>query len=126
MFVCCFSWRIYQPICKYVAAKVEYLNTVQYLTDGFAPIDRRNAKNERELLVAAVERNEKIVRVLIEEGAGIGVRDIEGKTALDIATDKGYTDITHLLKDRAERRKPVSFISHTEKILFHQAVMLNG
>jgi hypothetical protein len=43
------------------------------------------------------------------------VRDAEGKTALDIATDKGYSGITKLLKDCAEGRKLVSFISHTEK-----------
>jgi len=49
--------------------------------------------------VAAAEGNEKIVSVLIEKGAGNGVRDTEGKTALDIVTDKGYTAITQLLKD---------------------------
>ena len=47
--------------------------------------------------MAVAEGNEKIVSVLIEQGAGIGVRDMEGKTALDIATDKGYTNITQLL-----------------------------
>ena len=48
--------------------------------------------------MAVAEGNEKIVSVLIEQGAGIGVRDIEGKTTLNIATDKAYTDITQLLK----------------------------
>ena len=38
--------------------------------------------------MATAEGNEKIVSVLIEQGAGIGVRGIEGKTALDIATDR--------------------------------------
>jgi len=53
-----------QPaICKYVAAKVEYLNIVQILAEIFAPIDRRNAKNEGGLLVAAAEGNEKILSV---------------------------------------------------------------
>jgi len=98
----------------HIAAKGGYLNIVQYLTDSFAPIDRRNAKNETALLVAAAEGHEKVVSVLIEQGAGIGLRDIEGKTALDIATDRGYTDITQLLKDRAEGRKRVCFISRTE------------
>ena len=64
--------------------------------------------------MAAAEGNEKIVSGLIEQGAGIGVRDIEGKIALDIAKEKGHTAITHLLKDRAEGRKLVSFLSHTE------------
>ena len=62
--------------------------------------------------MAAAEGHEKIVGVLIEQGAGVGVQDIEGKTALDIATDKGYTDITQLLKDRAEGRKLVCFTTH--------------
>jgi ankyrin repeat protein len=68
------------------------------LADSFVPIDRRNTKNETALLMAAAEGNEKIVSVLKDQGAGIGVRDIEGKTALDIATDKGHTAITQLLK----------------------------
>jgi ankyrin repeat protein len=84
------------------------------MADSFAPIDRRNGKNKGALLVAVAEGNEKIVIVLIEQGAGIGVRNISGKTALDIATDKGYTAITQLLKDRAEGSKFVSFISHIE------------
>ena len=94
-------------------AKGGYLNIVQYLPDSFPTIDRQNTKKETALLVAVAEGNEKIVSFLIEQGAGIGVRDIEGKTALDIATDKGYTAVTQLLKDRAEGRKLVSFISHT-------------
>jgi ankyrin repeat protein len=111
---CCFRWRIRQPIGKGRAAKGGYLNIVQYLADSFAPIDRRNAKNETVLLVAAAKGHEKIVSVFIEQGSGIVVRDVVGKTALEIATDKGYTAITQLLKDRAEGRKLVSFISHTE------------
>ena len=74
------------------------MNIVQYLADSFPTIDRRNTKKETALLVATAEGNEKIMSVLIEQGAGIGVRDIQGKTALNIATDKGYTDITQLLK----------------------------
>ena len=42
------------------------------------------------------------------------MRVIEGKTALNRATGKGYTAIRQLLKDRAEGRKLVSIISHTE------------
>jgi ankyrin repeat protein len=64
------------------------------------------------LLVAAAEGNEKIVSVLIEKGAGIGVKDIEGKADLDIATEKGYTAITQLIKHRAKGRELVSFTSH--------------
>ena len=81
------------------APKGEYLNIVQYLAENFAPTDRRNAKNETVLLEALAEGYEKIVGVLIEQGVGIGVRDIEGKTAFHIATDKGYTAVTQLLKD---------------------------
>jgi len=61
--------------------------------------------------VAAVEGYEKIMSFLIEEGAGIGLRNIEGKTALDIAAVKGYTAIEQLLKDRAEGRRLVCSIS---------------
>ena len=64
--------------------------------------------------MAAAEGHEKIVSVLIEHGGGIGVRDIQGKTALNIATEKGYTAITQLLRDRAEGRKLVCSISHID------------
>jgi ankyrin repeat protein len=65
--------------------------------------------------------NEKIVSVLIKQEAGIVVRDTDGKTALDIATDKGYTAITQLLKDRAEGRKLSFFhFSYWNKYCFRE------
>jgi ankyrin repeat protein len=101
-------------IALHIAAKGGYLNTVQYLADSFALIDKRNVKKETALLVAAAEGHEKMVSVLIEQGAGIGVRDMQWKIALDIATDKCHIAVTQLLKDQANGRKLFPSISNTE------------
>jgi len=62
----------------HIAEKGGYQNIAQYLAVSFALIDMRNAKKETALIVAASEGHEKIVSYLIEQGAGFGVRDIEG------------------------------------------------
>lgn len=55
----------------------------------------------RTLLMWAAERNNKeIVKSLLEHGAGdtAAIRNTQGKTALDIAREKGYSEIENLLK----------------------------
>ena len=74
----------------------------------------RNAKKGTALHVAASERHEETVRVSIEQGVGIGLRDTKGRTAFDIATENGYSVITQLLRGRADRRKLVCSNSHTD------------
>ena len=60
---------------------------------------------------------------MIEQGAGIEVRDIEGKTAHGIATEKVYGAITELLRDRAHRRTLFCSNSHTD---IHSAAESGG
>jgi hypothetical protein len=55
----------------------------------------------------------EILRVLVQQGAGTGMRGIEGKTALDIATEKGYGVITEILRDGADERTLVCSNLHT-------------
>jgi ankyrin repeat protein len=64
--------------------------------------------------MAAAEGHEKIVRFLTGQEAVIGVRDIEGKTALNRATVNGSTAIIQVLKDRAEGKKLVFSNPHIE------------
>jgi ankyrin repeat protein len=62
------------------------------------------------LIAAAGEGHGNIVWSFIERGTGFGVRDIEGKTAIDIATVKDHTAFIPVLKDRAEGTKLLNSI----------------
>ena len=42
--------------------------------------------------------NFELVELFISNGIGINVRDMDGKSALDIANEKGYTVIADYLK----------------------------
>jgi ankyrin repeat protein len=66
----------------HIARKGGYLNIVQYLADSFVQIGRQSTKKEAAFLVAAAKGHEKIVCVLIEQGEGIGVRDMGEENSL--------------------------------------------
>ena len=42
----------------------------------------------------------EIIKYLIEKGADIDAKDIEGKTPLDLATDNGYKDLLSILSKK--------------------------
>ncbi len=52
---------------------------------------------ERAIVAAAESGNAEIVDLLIKKGADVNLTDGEGRTALDVATKKGFTNIVTLL-----------------------------
>jgi ankyrin repeat protein len=45
-----------------------------------------------------------IVRLLIEAGADLEYKDVDGDTPLDLATNKGHTAVVLLIQDELTRR----------------------
>ena len=50
-------------------------------------------------MLAAVEGNVEIGRLLIEKGADLAAMNLKGETALTIATQKGHAEFAGLLTD---------------------------
>jgi ankyrin repeat protein len=62
----------------------------------------------------------EVVITLLQKGADINIKDINGKTVLDIAYENGHTDIAHFLKKHlVVANKPQAIINkykfHSEK-----------
>ena len=61
-------------------------------------IDTQNNYGNTPLVIATLYNHVEYVRLLLESGANVNVRGEFGKSALDFAVDRGYTDIFNLLK----------------------------
>ena len=62
-----------------------------------SPNIKDNAGNSA-LILAAVEGQLEEVEALLAAGANVKTRNKSGKSALSIATEKGYAEIAQLLK----------------------------
>ena len=49
-------------------------------------------------MVAAMSDRRSLLQLLLEYGADVTLKNMFGKTALSIATERGYTEIAHLLR----------------------------
>lgn len=58
------------------------------------------AQPSASMLMAAGDGNEKIVELLLDNGANLHHRDREGNTALSLAAERGYDGIVKMLRDR--------------------------
>ena len=67
--------------------------------DTGLPANAANHKGWSLLMLAAVEGNVEIGRLLIEKGADLAAMNLKGETALTIATQKGHAEFAGLLTD---------------------------
>ena len=74
------------------------LQRVQTLLDrGASPNSDGIDGVERAIVAAAESGNAEIVDLLINKGADVNLTDGDGRTALDVATQKGFKNIVTLL-----------------------------
>jgi ankyrin repeat protein len=70
----------------------------QLLIDGGADLNARQSEGYTPLHYAAANGLEQIVRTLIARSVDATAKEAGGKTAYDLAVQKGYTSIAELLK----------------------------
>ncbi len=72
-------------------------------------------KDFNPLITAVFSGDKDIVIALLKAGASLSTLDIEGRTALDIAKEKGLNNIVKILKNEKEKRKKAmqGFIKET-------------
>lgn len=57
------------------------------------------------LLIAVSSGNKEIVQLLLENGADINIKNIDGKTAWSLAEERNYSKIVDLLKKYLPKRR---------------------
>ncbi len=88
------------------AAKGDLQRVQSLLNRGADPNSDGIDGAERAIVAAAESGNAEIVDLLIKKGANVNLPDGEGRKALDVATEKGFTDIVTLLTNARAAKNP--------------------
>lgn len=83
----------------WAAARKKYPDTIRYHAARGTPIDVPNTKDRQTaLMVAATEGDEPTIEALLAAGADPALQDAKGKTALDLAREKGQAAVVRRLE----------------------------
>lgn len=83
----------------YLASQHDAYDLTKLLIDNGAIIDIPSTKEVKSPLIeATIQGNELIVRVLLDAGADINIKDLQGKTALNYATENDFQGIVKILE----------------------------
>ena len=85
----------------HAAAYAGDLPKVKQLVVGGVDINKRGKKKLTLLHLAAFQGNTRHIEMakwLLANGANAGARDFEGKTALDVASERGNTEIAEVIR----------------------------
>ena len=82
------------------ASRFGHVNVVRVLAgEGGADVNRVGQMGTTPLIWASWEGKEDAVRVLLEAGAGVGVRDDGGETAVDVARRGWWDGVVAVLEE---------------------------
>ena len=87
-----------------IAAAHGHATTVEYLIDAGADMNAKHAINEVTPLMYAARYNQvEIIKLLLEKGANLKVKDERGFTALNHAENSKATEAVELLKNYSRK-----------------------
>jgi hypothetical protein len=91
------------------AAHLGFVEIVRALIEGHAILDHTNARGWTALITAVVLGNgdsnhTATVDALVKAGADVTIKDRDGKSALDYARSRGYSEMIHSMETAVRRR----------------------
>lgn len=84
----------------------DFRTTIEYLIRSGLPVDARDNSDWTPLHWAAYNDKVQIVQVLLNNGADPTIRTNDGRTAEDLAREKGYNSIIELLQSLLDIKEP--------------------
>jgi uncharacterized protein len=98
----------YDGTALIAAAHLGHGDVVRVLIDAGAPLDHVNNLGWTALLEAVIlgdggPRHVAVLRMLVAAGAAVGLADRQGRTPLDHARARGYTEMIAILESAARR-----------------------
>jgi hypothetical protein len=98
----------YDGTALIAAAHLGHVDVVRALVGAGAPLDHVNNLGWTALLEAVIlgdggPRYVAVLRALVEAGAAVGLADRQGRTPLDHARARGYTEMVGILEGAARR-----------------------
>ncbi len=94
-----------------------YLEKVRFLLENGAEVDlQQNVDGQTALHCAATSGKVEAAKELLRAGASTDIRNIDNRTALDLANDRKHSEVASILRDPQRwRRAPTqAVVSHTE------------
>ncbi len=90
----------------------------KYLINNGANVNIITKFNENSLHWVAVKGNISIAKILLDRGVNKNIRNIHGKTALDLAVEQNRDEIIHIIKNYSLKsdKKVDKYFSSSEKI----------
>lgn len=77
----------------------DHFDAVRTLLDAGAVVDAVAENGTTALMLAALEPDHRIALLLLERGANVNLRDLSGRSAWDIASEKTMDDMAALLAE---------------------------
>ncbi|XP_054714802.1 ankyrin repeat domain-containing protein 16-like isoform X2 [Uloborus diversus] len=77
----------------HIAAHCGHLNSVQFLLSCQVPVDPLKRADWTPLMLACTKNNADVVKVLVENGANLLLKNKDGWTAFHIASREGHIDV---------------------------------
>jgi len=103
--------------CRYHGAEKVVMTLLMFKADPNIP----DNNGETPLHIATVNQYTRTVQLLLERGADLATQNSEGKTAIEIATDKNYSDLVILMKRYQVPPKEARAVANSNLIDFDAA-----
>ena len=73
-------------------------DTVKFLVEAGADLEKRNADGDTPLLISIRQHNNRLATHLVNRGADVNVKTADGRSALDLARQLAYPELISLLQ----------------------------
>ena len=106
------------------ARSINTQELVKFLLLRGAEINDMDNKRQTPLMIAIIVGNTKIASVLLDKGANVGFKDLEGNNTLHYAVTRKRTDILECLLKFPQAKKLISSENNHGQTPFHRALKL--